>query len=74
MSLNDLLEAALLQCKAECEAVNIELHRIMTTADPENLVELAPAIGAVLKRLKEASDRLHDATVALRNVVQTGVR
>ena len=70
MSLSDLLEAALQHCKAECEAVNAELHQIMVTADPQNLVELEPAIQAVLKRLKEASDRLHDATIALRTVVQ----
>lgn len=71
MSLNDLLEAALLHCRAECEAVNAELQQIMVAADPDNLVELEPAIRAVLKRLKEASDRLHDATIALRIVVQT---
>ena len=71
MSLSDLLEAALLHCKAECEAVSSELHQIMVSADPDRLVELQPAIQAVLKRLKEASDRLHDVTVALRNVVQT---
>ena len=68
--MNDLLEAALLHCKAECEAVTAELQHIMIAADPENLVEVEPAIRAVLKRLKEASDRLHDATTALRIIVQ----
>ena len=71
MSVNDLLEAALLHCKAECEAVTAELQQIAVAADPENLVELGPAILAVLGRLKEASDRLHDMTTALRTVVVT---
>ena len=71
MSLNDLLEAALLHYRAECEAVSAELRQIMITADSENLVETEPAIRAVLKRLKEANDRLQDATTALRIVVQT---
>ena len=70
MSLNDLLEATLQHCRAECEAVNAELQQIMVAADPDNLVDLEPAIQAVLKRLKEASDRLHDATIALRTAVQ----
>jgi hypothetical protein len=64
MSLNDLLEAQLLRCKAECEAVNAELQQIVVGADPQNLVEFEPAIRAVLKRLKETADRLHDATIA----------
>ena len=70
MSLNDLLEAALLHCKAECEAITAELQQIVVTADPENLVELAPMIHGVLERLKAASDRLHDASTALRTVIK----
>ena len=74
MSLNDLLAAELLRCKAECTAVNAELLRIVANADPHNIVELEDAIRAALKRLKEAADRLHDATVALNNSAQTRVQ
>ena len=71
MALNDLLEAELRLCQAECEAVNAELRRIVAGADPQTLLELAPSIGAVLKRLKEAADRLHDTTIAIQKVIQT---
>jgi hypothetical protein len=74
MSLNGLLEAGLLRCKAECEALSAELQEIMVGADPQNLIEHASAIRSVLNRLKIASDRLHDATIALKNVVQTRLR
>jgi|RhiMetdeSRZDD1v2_1073273.scaffolds.fasta_scaffold526690_1 hypothetical protein len=48
-----------------------ELQQIAVAADPENLVELGPAIHAVLGRLKEASNQLHDVTTALRTVAVT---
>ena len=69
MSLNDLLAAELLRCKAECTEVNAELLRIVARADPENLVELEDSIRAALQRLKGAADRLHDASVALRSSI-----
>ena len=71
MSLNDLLEAELRRCQAECDAVSAELQRIVAGANPQALADLAPAIGAVLKRLKQAADRLHDTTLALQKVIQT---
>jgi hypothetical protein len=54
MSLKVRLEAELLRCHAECETVAAELKQIMARADPLRIVELEPAIGAVLKRLKKA--------------------
>lgn len=74
MSLKDLLAAELLRCKAECTAVNAELLRIVANADPENLVDLEGAIRAVLTQLKEAADRLHDATAALKDSVHPRVQ
>lgn len=71
MSLNDLLAAELRRCKAECMAVNAELLQIVARADPEKLVELEDAIRGALQRLKEAADRLHDATIALRSGIRT---
>lgn len=72
--MNDLLEAELQRCKAECEAVNAELQEIVVRADPQNLMEFASAVAIALKRLKEAADRLHDAAAALRNSVQPRVQ
>jgi hypothetical protein len=71
MSLKDRLEAELRRCQAECEAIAAELKQIMVKADPQRVADLEPAIGAVLKRLKEASDRLQDLTSALTILVQT---
>lgn len=69
--LNKLLEAEWRRCKAECESIAVELQQVAMRADPQRVAELEPVVGAVLKRLKEASDRLQDITSALNILVRT---
>jgi hypothetical protein len=69
-----LLEAELLRCKAKCAAVTAELQRIVVNADAEKLAELETAIRTQLKQLKEAADRLHHATIALKNGIPSHIQ